>query len=83
MESLATTLTKIREAGDAKRPPELTAVMKRATRDLAESGITERIVGMGQKAPRFARPRLDGNTVRLSAALRNGPVILSFFRGRW
>ena len=39
MTSLASELQRIREAGDAKRPPEFTAVMKRSTEELRDSGI--------------------------------------------
>lgn len=83
MSTLAAELRRIREAGDAKRPPELTAVMKRATADLQASGITAHIPQVGDRAPLFARPDLTGATVRLSALLRRGPVVVSFFRGRW
>ena len=83
MSTLAETLDGIRQAGDAKRPPELTAAMKRATADLETSGIMERVLRAGQLAPFFARPNLECETVRLSALLKKGPVIVSFFRGRW
>jgi hypothetical protein len=76
-------LRQIREAGEAKRPPEITERVHRATNELRDSGILERIPRPGDRAPHFARPGLDGDTVRLSARLAKGPVLLSFFRGRW
>ena len=83
MGTLAAELRRIREAGEERRPPELTAIMKRATEDLQASGITGGIPQVGDAAPLFARPDLDGATVRLSAMVRKGPVVVSFFRGRW
>lgn len=83
MTTLADTLDRIRNAGDEKRAPELTAVMKRATADLGASGIVERIPQIGEEAPLFARPNLRGETVELGTLLRSGPVVISFFRGRW
>lgn len=83
MSTLASTLDGIRTAADARRDPALTAVMKRATADLAASGIVERATGVGAAAPLFARPDLSGETVRLGALLKRGPVVVSFFRGRW
>lgn len=80
---LARRLTEIREAGAAKRPPEVTATLKRATEELRGSDILEGVPAVGDRAPVFARPDLAGQTVRLQAVLRNGPVVLSFFRGRW
>lgn len=76
-------LRRTREAAEAKRPPEITARIHRATEELAASGILDGIPGVGDRAPMFARPNLAGDTVRLSARLRQGPVLLSFFRGRW
>ena len=76
-------LAAIRAAGDAKRDPRATAVMHRATADLEGSGILDGVAAVGSVAPLFVRPTLDGATLRLASLLRKGPVILSFFRGRW
>jgi len=83
MGPLNETLTAIREAAEAKRPPEITARVGRATKDLAASDILDGIPGVGDRAPLFARPGLRGVSIRLGAQLKKGPVILSFFRGRW
>ncbi len=83
MGSLNETLGEIRERGAAKRPPEVTALMHRATNELRASGILDQVPGPGDPAPLFARPNLGGDTVRLSSVLRRGRVVLSFFRGRW
>lgn len=40
-------------------------------------------LGVGQRAPDFALPDIDGGTVRLSDLLANGPVVLTFYRGAW
>lgn len=76
-------LTRTREAGEAKRPPEITARVHRGTAELRDSGILERIKRPGDRAPLFARPNVHGDTVRLGARIKKGPVVLSFFRGRW
>ncbi len=38
---------------------------------------------VGQKAPDFSLTNAFGKTVSLSAQLKNGPVILVFYRGAW
>jgi hypothetical protein len=76
-------LSEMRAANESRRPPEATALMNRTTQELGATGILDRIVVVGQKAPLFARPNLAGKTVQLEALLERGPVILSFFRGRW
>jgi peroxiredoxin len=40
-------------------------------------------VTVGEKAPGFALPNATGATVILDALLRQGPVVLSFYRGGW
>ncbi len=76
-------LTALREGAEAKRPPEINTRIHRATEELSASGILDGVPGVGDRAPFFARPDLRGDSVRLSARLKKGPVVLSFFRGRW
>ena len=83
MSTLAQTLKRIREAGAAKRDPAITRKLVRGTADLKASGILDGTVQAGDRAPLFARPNLGHDTVRLARALRNGPAVVSFFRGRW
>jgi hypothetical protein len=83
MGPLSRTLAEMRAEREAKRPPEATALMTRATDELRASGVLDRVVKVGERAPRFARPNLANETVRLGPLLSRGPVVLSFFRGRW
>ena len=83
MNSLNEQLTALRLAKEETRDPALTAQLNRATDELQASGILAGVRAVGDQAPMFARPNLDGDTVRLRTLLRRGPVIVSFFRGRW
>lgn len=83
MPTLAPTLDRIREAGVAKRDPSITQTLRCGVADLEASGILDGVVKAGDQAPLFARPNLDHDTVRLARVLRSGPVVISFFRGRW
>jgi len=83
MTTLNQQLATLRAEKDAKRDPAATELMNRATAELEASGIMDRIARVGQRAPLFARPNLEGDTVRLRSLLGSGPVVLSFFRGRW
>ena len=83
MPTLAPTLDRIREAGVAKRDPSITQTLRCGVADLEASGILDGVVKAGDPAPLFARPNLDHETVRLARVLRSGPVVISFFRGRW
>ena len=83
MPTLRRALADLRAEKDAARDPVATAIMNRATEQLAASPIMESVVKQGDTAPMFARPDLDGETVRLRSVLKDGPAIVSFFRGRW
>ncbi len=81
--SLCQRLAAIRAEKEAARPAAATAVMHAGTEALRNSGILDRVPGPGDRAPLFARPSVRGPTVRLGTLLKRGPVVLSFFRGRW
>jgi hypothetical protein len=81
--TLEARLATIREAAKTRIPPEARAVMERAVEDLRTSGAMERVARIGQPAPDFTLPDATGAQVRLGDLLAHGPVVLSFYRGRW
>ena len=83
MSTLKETLAAARAERDAARDPAITEILNRATADLAASSVLDRVPSVGDRAPLFARPNLAGETIRLQRLLEKGPVLLSFFRGRW
>ena len=59
-------------------------VSERATEELFATGIEDRILRAGQKAPEFTLvDALTGKPVRSSDLLALGPLVIKFFRGRW
>jgi hypothetical protein len=66
-----------------KAPPEAVAVMQKATEDLKNSGILDRVLKVGAPAPDFSLPDENGNPVALKRLLAQGPVVVSFYRGQW
>lgn len=67
----------------ASAPPEVLAVMHRATDDLRRSGIVARVIKRGSTAPDFSLPNANGEPVSSKALIAKGPLVLSFFRGKW
>ena len=63
--------------------PERLAINDRAIEQLFATGIEQRILPVGTRAPHFALPDSSGRLVRSTDLLALGPLILSFFRGRW
>ena len=76
-------LDTMREASKGRIPAETRAVMERSVDDLRASGIMSWIARVGQTAPDFSLPDAAGRTVSLAELRARGPVVLSFYRGRW
>src|SRR5579864_7854660 len=64
-------------------PAERLATVDRAADELKNSGIAERALKEGDKAPSFELPDGDGLMWRAEELLRAGPLIIVFYRGRW
>lgn len=66
----------------SKAPPDIKAIMQKATADLKKSGLKKAIV-MGKKAPEFTLESFKDGQFRLNDALKKGPVVVTFYRGGW
>uniref|UniRef100_E6QKD5 thioredoxin-dependent peroxiredoxin n=1 Tax=mine drainage metagenome TaxID=410659 RepID=E6QKD5_9ZZZZ len=64
-------------------PAERLAIGERAVAELFASGIEERILPVGAQAPEFALEDSTGRLQRSRDLLALGPLIITFFRGRW
>ena len=62
--SLEDKLAAIREMAKTRQPPEVRAVMLKATDDLRASGIMDRIAKVGSIAPDFTLPNAAGQIGR-------------------
>ena len=76
-------LDTIREMAKTRIPPEARVIMERSVEELRASGIMAGVAKVGQPAPDFTLPNATGQEVSLKALLARGPVVLSFYRGRW
>ena len=66
-----------------KAPKEALDIMHRATEDLRNSAIMDGVVKVGDTAPKFELLNTAENPVRLEDLLSEGPLVLSFYRGKW
>ena len=64
-------------------PQEILTTFQKTTEDLIRSGIAERALHEGAKAPDFSLPNVRGEQVKLSDLLAKGPVVITFYRGGW
>jgi len=63
--------------------PERIAAAENAISEVADSGILDKAINLGDKAPNFTLPDALGNSVSLYDELAKGPVILTWYRGSW
>ena len=64
-------------------PHEAIETMHRATDELKATGIEQRALKVGDRAPGFRLFNQDHIQVSSIDLLREGPLVLSFFRGHW
>jgi hypothetical protein len=63
--------------------PETVATMHRATAELKASGIENTALKVGDRAPDFTLFNQDHVELASKDLLRQGPLVVSFFRGHW
>ena len=81
--SLSTQLEELTTKLRAMVPAERLAVVDRSVKETLHSGIADRALKVGDTAPTFELPDGDGMLWRSEDLLRNGPLAIVFYRGRW
>jgi hypothetical protein len=69
-------------AGNAP-PKETIDIFHRATEELRQSGLAERALKVGDRAPSFVLNNQDRKAVSSAELLAKGPLIVTVFRGHW
>lgn len=88
MESLQKKLDEFKKSFESGAPPynathEAVETMHRATAELKATGIEERALKVGDRAPSFTLFNQDHVQVDSAGLLSQGPLVGSFFRGHW
>jgi peroxiredoxin len=68
---------------EAKASPEQLAVYNKGVEDVAASSVMQTALRVGAKAPDFELPNATGQRVKLADLLKQGPVVLTWYRGGW
>jgi hypothetical protein len=76
-------LDHIKAAFLANAKPGVGQIIARATEELRGSGITDRLPKAGSLLPEFELPDTEGRMVSSAELLKEGPLIISFYRGVW
>lgn len=64
-------------------PPAAVAALHRSVDELIASGAEGRALKVGDLAPAFTLPDVDGNPVSSRVLLTKGPLVVTFYRGIW
>lgn len=64
-------------------PRSVIDTMHRATAELRASGLADGALKVGERAPAFSLTDADGNPVSSAELLKQGPLVVSFYRGVW
>lgn len=76
-------LTALKNESMSKRPPEIVATLLQETKNLIESGLADKAIGVGETMPEFTLPDEKGNDISSKTLLASGPLAISFYRGVW
>ncbi len=66
-----------------KAPAERLKAYEEGIDQVKKSGVLEKALKVGDKAPNFELSNASGKPVKLSALLEKGPVVVTWYRGAW
>lgn len=76
-------LDKVRQAGAAKFSDEKKQIYADGIASVARSGVLDAALKVGDTAPNFTLKNALNESVTLYNQLKNGPVVLTWYRGGW
>ena len=88
MSGLQDRLDELKKTFESGAPPynvpgEAIELMHRATAELKASGLEDGALRVGDRAPSFTLFNQDHVPVASTDLLREGPLVVGFFRGHW
>ncbi|MEM1310883.1 MAG: peroxiredoxin-like family protein [Cyanobacteria bacterium P01_H01_bin.153] len=81
--SLTQDLADLAAQNAEKIPQEAQAVMARAGDEIAQLGIVDKSLKTGDRIPDFTLSNAVGNAVAVADLLKDGPLVIAFYRGGW
>ncbi|EPR66383.1 peroxiredoxin-like family protein [Cyclobacterium qasimii] len=76
-------LQQLKDKFNDTAPDETKTTYKKGIDEVVQSGIVEKARQVGDVAPDFVLSNAKGEKVKLSDQLKNGPVVLTWYRGGW
>jgi len=81
--SLKAELKALQTRLEAGRPADVVGTMHRAVEELRTSGAADRVLKVGDQAPDFVLPNAAEQLIDSRGLLAKGPLVVTFYRGRW
>lgn len=82
-QSLSEQMAKARDEFIASQSEEAQATIGAAMGKLVTSDFGSNALIVGEVIPQFSLPNANGDSVSIADYVKNGPVVLSFYRGGW
>ncbi|MFC5050748.1 redoxin domain-containing protein [Rubritalea spongiae] len=82
-QSLNDTLVARKQKFAERAPAALLESQNNALLELEESGIYNKVLKVGDRAPDFSLNNAKGENIQLSQLTKKGPVVLTWYRGGW
>ncbi len=76
-------LDALRAQFEAKAPKDVLEIMRRAVENIRQSGLLATTLKAGDQAPDFTLPNATEQLVSSRTLLQKGPLVVSFYRGKW
>lgn len=76
-------IEKFQQESMSKMPEEILKIFMAATKRLIDSGLTDKSLAKGDKAPSFTLPNATGKSIHSNDLLKAGPLVINFYRGGW
>jgi peroxiredoxin len=76
-------LDEFREKMSKTAPADRLKVYEEGIEEVRKSGVIEKALKVGDRAPDFELPDATGKKVKLSELIARGPVVVTWYRGGW
>ena len=76
-------LEEFREKSSRNAPPDRIRAYEQGIEEVRKSGVIDKALKVGDRAPDFELPDASGKKVKLSELIARGPVVVTWYRGGW
>jgi peroxiredoxin len=76
-------LEEFRDKSSRNSPADRIRAYEQGIEEVRKSGVTDKALKVGDRAPDFELPDASGKKVKLSELIARGPVVVTWYRGGW